>query len=95
MAGGEEEEDDYMGDLSQFLSSDLPVSTEKLTHGKKPPQQKQTSKWGSKTKRMSWQEQKQLDRARKQRAEDEKTRANLEKAIPDSNVGFKLLQRMG
>ncbi|KAF3331123.1 G patch domain-containing protein 11 [Carex littledalei] len=94
MAGGEEEEDDYMGDLSQFLPSDLSASSDKLPRGKRQPQQ-QPSKWGSKTKRMSWQEQKQLDRARKQREEDERTRENLEKAIPDSNVGFKLLQRMG
>ncbi|XP_078163210.1 D111/G-patch domain-containing protein [Carex rostrata] len=95
MAGAEEEEDDYMGDLSQFLPSDLPASSDKVPGGKRPPQQQQPSKWGSKTKGMSWQEQKQLDRAWKQREEDEKTRANLEKAIPDSNVGFKLLQRMG
>jgi hypothetical protein len=92
---GEEREDDYMGDLSQFLPSDLSTSSDKLPRGKSQTQQQQSSKWGGNTKRMSWQEKKQLDRARKQREEDELTKASLDKAIPESNIGFKLLQRMG
>ncbi|KAJ4758751.1 G patch domain-containing protein 11 [Rhynchospora pubera] len=93
---GEEGDDDYMGDLSQFLPSDLSTSSDKLPRGKRqPPQQQQPTKWGNKTKKMSWKEQRELDRVRKQREEDERTKASLEKAIPDSNVGFKLLQRMG
>lgn len=48
-----------------------------------------------KSKFLSWQEQRKLERERKQQEEDEQTLAKIEAPIPESNVGFKLLQRMG
>lgn len=46
-------------------------------------------------KGLSWQERRRLERERKQREEDELTRASLEEAIPDSNMGFRMLKMMG
>lgn len=43
----------------------------------------------------NWQEQKTLKRQIKQVEEDEQTLANLESAIPQSNIGFKMLKQMG
>lgn len=46
-------------------------------------------------KRLNWQERRRLEKERKQREEDERTRASLEEAIPDSNMGFRMLKMMG
>lgn len=48
-----------------------------------------------KFKTLNWQEKRRLERERKQHEEDEKTLANIEAPIPQSNVGFKLLKQMG
>ncbi|KAL4571636.1 hypothetical protein LXL04_018399 [Taraxacum kok-saghyz] len=94
-----EEEDDYMGDLSQFLPSQLQATPN-------PPAQKVpiinapnkaiTSQFSRKRpKTRNWQEQRKLKRDIKQVEEDERTLANLESAIPQSNIGFKMLKQMG
>lgn len=48
-----------------------------------------------KPKTLNWQEKRKLERERKQQEEDEKTLANIEAPIPQSNIGFKLLKQMG
>lgn len=48
-----------------------------------------------KPKTFNWQEQRRLDRERKQFEEDEQTLARIEAPIPQSNIGFKLLKQMG
>lgn len=48
-----------------------------------------------KFKSISWQEQRRLERERKQQEEDERTLTNIEAPIPQSNIGFKLLKQMG
>lgn len=48
-----------------------------------------------KPKALNWQEQRKIDRERKQQEEDEKTLANIEAPIPQSNIGFRLLKQMG
>ncbi|KAJ3677651.1 hypothetical protein LUZ60_003375 [Juncus effusus] len=101
---GEEEEEDYMGDLSQFVSP-----SENPSHVKNRPKhqhQPSSSNYGTGNKKgkigkkkkgplLSWQEKKRRERILKQMEEDELTKQSLDKPIPDSNVGFKLLQRMG
>ncbi|XP_027366923.1 G patch domain-containing protein 11 isoform X2 [Abrus precatorius] len=90
---GNEEEDDYMGDLSQFLPSEPP----KLSSSKKISNKKDSSVNSSKNqlKTLSWQERRKLERERKQQEEDEQTLAKVEAPIPQSNIGFKLLKQMG
>ncbi|XP_071720158.1 uncharacterized protein [Rutidosis leptorrhynchoides] len=96
-----DEEDDYMGDLSQFLPSQPQPSSN-------PPAKKESSiklNGSSKTsniqsskkrpKPRNWQEQKKLKREMNQVKEDEQTLANLSSAIPQSNIGFKMLKQMG
>lgn len=48
-----------------------------------------------KPKTQNWQEQRKVERERKQREEDEQTLANIEAPIPQSNIGFRLLKQMG
>ncbi|KAF8398474.1 hypothetical protein HHK36_017402 [Tetracentron sinense] len=48
-----------------------------------------------KPKLQNWQEQRRIDRERKQQQEDEQTLAKMEYAIPQSNIGFKMLKQMG
>ncbi|XP_072974076.1 uncharacterized protein [Typha angustifolia] len=99
MAGRDvgEEDDDYMGDLSLFLPSEL--SSSSSSSKKKSISKEQPLPYPSKPKRrpkgFNWQEQRRLDRERMQREEDDRTIARLEAPIPDSNVGFKLLRQMG
>lgn len=98
-----DEEDDYMGDLSQFLPSQPKPSSNPNPPAKKVPSIKlngssktsnlQSSKKRSKPK--NWQEQKKFKREMNQVKEDEQTLANLESAIPQSNIGFKMLKQMG
>lgn len=89
----ENEEDDYMGDLSHFLppqaSSLPPKPSSKTAASNKPivPNKKR--------KVLNWQERKNLKREQKQIEEDQKTLVNLESAIPESNIGFKMLKQMG
>ncbi|CAL5376328.1 unnamed protein product [Camellia sinensis] len=50
---------------------------------------------GKKPKTLNWQEQRKLKRENRQEEEDRNTLASLESAIPQSNIGFKLLKQMG
>lgn len=95
----DEGEDDYMGDLSQFLPSQ-PEASARLPSQKVPSINscgKSTNVQSSKKrpKPQNWQEQKKLKREIKQVEEDERTLASLEAAIPQSNIGFKMLKQMG
>lgn len=90
MAG--EEDDDYMGDLSQFLPPEVPQSSLKKVSSSNLVELKSSS---NKPKFQNWQEQKKFDRKRKQIEEDKQTLENLGSAIPQSNIGFKLLKQMG
>ncbi|KAM6547972.1 hypothetical protein CsatB_019648 [Cannabis sativa] len=95
MAEGEEN-DDYMGDLSQFLPQETsilpkPSSSKKVSHSE--PLVVQSSK--KKAKTLNWQEHRKLERERKQIKEDEEILARIEDPIPQSNIGFKLLKQMG
>ncbi|WOL12359.1 G patch domain-containing protein 11 isoform X1 [Canna indica] len=97
MAGrdGDDDDDDYMGDLSLFLPPDHDAGPKKKLGAKvkqDPPAPKPKPKW---PRGLSRQEQRRLERERKQREEDERTRASLDAAIPDSNVGFRMLKMMG
>ncbi|XP_042489615.1 G patch domain-containing protein 11 [Macadamia integrifolia] len=95
----EDDEEDYMGDLTQFL----PPETETETTVSSKISQKKS--FNSKTlinqpptkkpKTLNWKEQRKIDRERKQREEDEQTLAKLDYAIPQSNIGFKMLKQMG
>ncbi|PIN13215.1 putative RNA binding protein [Handroanthus impetiginosus] len=91
MAGGEEQED-YMGDLSQFLPPEVSQSSDKKAPSANPAVSNPSSK---KSKAQNWQEQRKLKRERKQIEEDKQTLENLGSAIPQSNIGFKLLKQMG
>lgn len=44
---------------------------------------------------MNWQEQRKVKREQKQIEEDQQTIENVEKSIPQSNIGFKMLKQMG
>ncbi|XP_058071036.1 uncharacterized protein LOC131220074 isoform X2 [Magnolia sinica] len=91
----EEKEEDYMGDISLFLPPEIshhPLPSKKIS---KTPIPEASNKQKKPNKTLSWQEQRKIDRERKQREEDQQTLANCESAIPPSNVGFKLLQQMG
>lgn len=48
-----------------------------------------------KGKVINWQDQKRHEKERKQLEEDQQTLENLKSAIPQSNIGFKLLKQMG
>lgn len=90
-----EGEEDYMGDFSQFLPPE-PSNTSKFTLKKIPnsnPLSSQPSKKKSKT--LDWQEQRKIERERKQLEEDQQTLAKIDAPIPQSNIGFKLLKQMG
>ncbi|KAJ8448152.1 hypothetical protein Cgig2_031876 [Carnegiea gigantea] len=88
----EEEDEDYMGDLSKFLP----------TESAEPSKPKKVATFSGNTtfnssqqpSKKKWKNPK-LDREKKQFEEDQQTLANLETAIPESNIGFKLLRQMG
>ncbi|XP_052175508.1 uncharacterized protein LOC127790223 [Diospyros lotus] len=89
-----EEEEDYMGDLSQFLPSETaapPISSKKVSNQKSQISQSSNKK----PRTLNWQQQRNLKREQKQLLEDQQTLEKLELAIPQSNVGFKLLKQMG
>ncbi|XWS43218.1 hypothetical protein CRYUN_Cryun16bG0083700 [Craigia yunnanensis] len=93
--GKGEEEEDYMGDLSQFLppepSNPSKFSSKKILSTKSVSFQPSKKK----SKFLNWQEQRKLERERKQLEEDEQTLAKIDAPIPQSNIGFKLLKQMG
>ncbi|XP_022766779.1 G patch domain-containing protein 11 [Durio zibethinus] len=93
--GKGEDEEDYMGDLSQFLSPE-PTNPSKFSSKKIPNTSSLSSQPSKKkSKKLNWQEQRKLDRERKQLEEDEQTLAKIDAPIPQSNIGFKLLKQMG
>ncbi|KAJ0088702.1 hypothetical protein Patl1_33052 [Pistacia atlantica] len=93
--GEEEEEDDYMGDLTQFIPTEPSIPT-KSSLGKNPSSQQMTTQSSKKkSKTLNWQERRKIERERKQQEEDELTLAKIEAPIPQSNIGFKLLKQMG
>ncbi|KAK7392821.1 hypothetical protein VNO78_21269 [Psophocarpus tetragonolobus] len=92
----EQEDDDYMGDISRFLPSNAfhsPNTSSSIKISSKKNPLVNSSK--NKLKNLSWQERRKLERERKQQEEDEKTLAKVEAPIPQSNIGFKLLKQMG
>ncbi|CAA6661595.1 unnamed protein product [Spirodela intermedia] len=104
MAGKEGgEEDDYMGDLSLFVPQEVSTSSSKkvvrsffsLLRRFRSPELWLLNLEVESAQGVSWQEQRKIDRERKQREEDERTLAGLEASIPSTNVGFKMLQQMG
>ncbi|GAU45767.1 hypothetical protein TSUD_24310 [Trifolium subterraneum] len=98
MESNNEEDDDYMADLSRFLPSDSiihppnPKSSSKRISEKKDPSINSSK---SHLKALNWQERRKIERERKQIQEDEQTLAKVEAPIPQSNIGFKLLKQMG
>ncbi|XP_028777648.1 G patch domain-containing protein 11 [Neltuma alba] len=92
---GEEQDEDYMGDLSQFLPSEAFGPSESFP-GKSSDKKATTINSSKKQlKNLSWQERRKLERQKKQQEEDEQTLAKVEAPIPQSNIGFKLLKQMG
>ncbi|XP_006850049.2 G patch domain-containing protein 11 isoform X1 [Amborella trichopoda] len=82
-----EEEEDYMGDLSQFLppeTSHPSLSKMKQVENKRHPK-----------RAMNWQERRKLKREKQQQEGDEEILAKSKEAVPSSNIGFKMLQQMG
>eukprot|EP00252_Welwitschia_mirabilis_P007379 TRINITY_DN1866_c0_g1_i1.p1 TRINITY_DN1866_c0_g1~~TRINITY_DN1866_c0_g1_i1.p1 ORF type:complete len:252 (+),score=59.82 TRINITY_DN1866_c0_g1_i1:169-924(+) len=81
--------DDYMGDLSQFLD---PSEVAAL-------QSSQTEKSSSLTtlhgKKLNWKEKQKIKKQERQRKEDERIKEGVNAAIPSDNIGFKLLKQMG
>ncbi|TVU05210.1 hypothetical protein EJB05_48364, partial [Eragrostis curvula] len=92
-------DDDYMGDLSHFLPpSPASSPSRSLGRRKQPAGQAQQSAGAPRPKRakgVPWRERRRQDRERKQREEDARTMAGLAEAIPESNVGFRMLKQMG
>ncbi|XVE61236.1 hypothetical protein DITRI_Ditri06bG0023400 [Diplodiscus trichospermus] len=94
-SNGREDEEDYMGDLSQFLPPE-PSKPSKFSSIKIPSTNSLLSQPSKKkSKNLNWQEQRKLERERKQLEEDEQTLAKVDAPIPQSNIGFKLLKQMG
>lgn len=79
-----EEEDDYMGDLSQFLPPDQVATL----------QAKEKEDKDSKRK-LNWKEKRKLKREEQQKEEEERITKGSSSAIPSTNIGFKMLQQMG
>lgn len=89
------DEEDYMGDLSLFLppeTSDPAKPSSRKSSTNQIPNSQSSKK---KLKTLSWQEQRRIERERKHREEDEQTLAKIGSAIPQSNIGFKMLKQMG
>ncbi|GAA0143441.1 hypothetical protein LIER_35745 [Lithospermum erythrorhizon] len=92
-----EEDEDYMGDISQFIPPDQASNSSKLSTNKKVLSSKASDpKFPDKKRKiLNWQEERKNKREQKLIEEDQKTLENLESAIPQSNIGFKLLKQMG
>lgn len=91
----ESEEEDYMSDLSKFL----PTEPNQPSNPKKNPPKTLTNSSQQPSKKKpkfhNWQEHRTIEKERKQHEEDQQTLQNLQSAIPQSNIGFKLLKQMG
>ncbi|KAF7108396.1 hypothetical protein CFC21_108883 [Triticum aestivum] len=89
-------EDDYMGDLSHFLPPSPSSPTRSLGVRKQPPKPAPPARGQAKrAKGLPWKERRRQERERIQREEDARTLAGMAEAIPESNVGFKMLKQMG
>ncbi|KAL6858928.1 hypothetical protein ACP4OV_017930 [Aristida adscensionis] len=94
-------DDDYMGDLSQFLPPSPSSPPGGLGRRKQPPGQAPAqapaaaAARAKRAKGVPWQERRRQERERKQREEDARTMAGLAEAIPETNVGFRMLRQMG
>jgi len=90
-------DEDYMGDLSNFLppSPSSPTPSSNVGRRKEPPAQAPAQTRAKRGKGVPWQERRRQERERKQREEDARTMAGLAEAIPESNVGFRMLKQMG
>ncbi|CAF2059312.1 unnamed protein product [Brassica napus] len=89
----EEEDDDYMGDLSKFIPPELTQTSKRKESEKKTVAVEPSRK---KLKNLPWHERRRLEKERKQIEEDAQTLARIEDTpIGESNVGFKLLKQMG
>jgi hypothetical protein len=89
-------DEDYMGDLSHFLPPSPSSSPSRnLGRRKQPPAPAQAQTQAKRGKGLPWQERRRQERERKQREEDARTMVGLAEAIPESNVGFRMLKQMG
>ncbi|CAA2996181.1 G patch domain-containing 11 [Olea europaea subsp. europaea] len=86
------EEEDYMGDLSQFLPSEASNSFSKKVSSSTASVSNSSNK---KSRPQHRHEQRKLKRERDQIEEDQQTLEKIGSAIPQSNIGFKLLKQMG
>ncbi|CAI9782766.1 unnamed protein product [Fraxinus pennsylvanica] len=82
------EEEDYMGDLSQFLPPEASKEVSRSTASMSNSSDKKSRPQNRHKQRM-------LKRERDQIEEDQQTLEKLGSAIPQSNIGFKLLKQMG
>ncbi|RCV31776.1 hypothetical protein SETIT_6G205400v2 [Setaria italica] len=89
-------DEDYMGDLSHFLQpSPSSSASRNLGRRKQPPAPAQAQTRAKRGKGVPWRERRRQERERKQREEDARTMAGIAEAIPESNVGFRMLKQMG
>jgi hypothetical protein len=91
-------DENYMGDLSRFLPPSPSSSPPKNLGRRKQPStqaQAQAQPRAKRGKGVLWQERRRQERERKQREEDARTMVGLAEAIPESNVGFRMLKQMG
>ncbi|KQJ98927.1 G patch domain-containing protein 11 [Brachypodium distachyon] len=86
-------DDDYMGDLSHFLPPSPSSPSRSLGVRKQPPAP--AAAQSKRAKGLPWKERRRQERQRIQQEEDARTLAGMAEAIPESNVGFKLLKQMG
>uniref|UniRef100_A0ACD6AI76 Uncharacterized protein n=3 Tax=Avena sativa TaxID=4498 RepID=A0ACD6AI76_AVESA len=63
--------------------------------GSSPPRRLRRREGRGSAKGLPWKERRRQERERSQRDEDARTLAGMAEAIPESNVGFKLLKQMG
>lgn len=79
-----EQEDDYMGDLSQFLPPDQVATLQ--------AKEKEDKDYKGK---LNWKEKRKIKREKQQKEEEERITKGSSSAIPSTNIGFKMLQQMG
>ncbi|CAI5461407.1 unnamed protein product [Closterium sp. Yama58-4] len=94
--GGDADVDDYMGDLSAFLPPEdasklLNQQQQRQKKPAKPAPRQRPDDW----KKLTWQERRKQVREEKDKAEAADLAEGLAAPIPPSNIGFKLLQKMG
>ncbi|CAI5530990.1 unnamed protein product [Closterium sp. Naga37s-1] len=97
--GGDDDGNDYMGDLSAFLppedASNLRDQQQQRQQRQKKPAKPAPRQRPDDWKMLTWQERRQQARAEKDKAEAAVLAEGLAAPIPPTNIGFKLLQKMG